>query len=412
MDRIGFYCWAGPGTIRMLDLKYFNPRIDTNSLLSSYDLDYLLKLKDTFGITDFWATYSWGFAEETEQEDSDFLLSRLDNFKRAGIKLHAYIQGTNLVYEDYPGKDWFCRNDRNQLIAYHRGRKVTCVNNPGFQDFIIQKLEKMSKLGFDGIYMDNMQMGQWGVITEYGELPENFAGCNCNYCQEKFRQETGGEIPLEFKANPELAREYLDFRCRCMTEFIEKAAEIVHKYNKEFGTNSFDPKFDTKYVYGVELTELDKYQDYLLFENHSLPADAAHSNEYIDQLMSKFTKPVFVLSYHREIGKDSQYPQIYFDKIYAEDKKLAFFSCIKGSEYCTDNEWHNLRLENYSQPDANVSLPKKVNIVQHKFLTVLLKAIPGKHLLIHRYYNSLYTLVMEHKSFRGGLNLIYSLVIR
>jgi hypothetical protein len=35
LDRIGYYCWAGPGTIRMIKVKYFNPRIDEKSLMTS-----------------------------------------------------------------------------------------------------------------------------------------------------------------------------------------------------------------------------------------------------------------------------------------------------------------------------------------------------------------------------------------
>jgi hypothetical protein len=70
--RTGFYCWAGPGTIRMIKLKFFNPKIDRHSLMHSYDYNYLSKAKELFGITDVWATYSWGFSPETEKEDYKF----------------------------------------------------------------------------------------------------------------------------------------------------------------------------------------------------------------------------------------------------------------------------------------------------------------------------------------------------
>ena len=149
----------------MINLKFFNPRIDNQSLMSSYDLDYLSKVKEKFGVTDFWATYSWGFSEETEKPDREFLLSKLDNFKKLGIKLHAYVQGPNVVYSEFPNIDWYCCDEKNRPITYYRGRRVVCFNNPGFQEYKVKQIEKMLNLGFDGIYMDNIQMGQMAVPT-------------------------------------------------------------------------------------------------------------------------------------------------------------------------------------------------------------------------------------------------------
>ena len=54
LSRIGFYCWAGFGTERIIKTKYFNPKIDKESLFKSYDYDYLSKVKEIFGITDAW----------------------------------------------------------------------------------------------------------------------------------------------------------------------------------------------------------------------------------------------------------------------------------------------------------------------------------------------------------------------
>ena len=56
----------------MIKLKFFNPKIDRHSLMHSYDYNYLSKAKELFGITDVWATYSWGFSPETEKEDYKF----------------------------------------------------------------------------------------------------------------------------------------------------------------------------------------------------------------------------------------------------------------------------------------------------------------------------------------------------
>lgn len=47
--RIGYYCWAGENTARMIRTKYFKPQIDENSLMYSYEYDYLKDLKEKVG---------------------------------------------------------------------------------------------------------------------------------------------------------------------------------------------------------------------------------------------------------------------------------------------------------------------------------------------------------------------------
>src|SRR5258708_11865462 len=173
INKIGFYCWAGPGTVRMIDLKYFNPKINKDSLMGSYEYDYLKEIKEKFGVTDFWASYSWGFSKNKEKEDRKFLLDRIDNFKKLNIRVHAYVQGTNLVYEDFKDKDWWCQDEKGRLISYYRGRKVVCVNNPEFRKYIKEKIMTLYGTGVDGVYMDNIQMGQLGIS------PSVFSGCNC-----------------------------------------------------------------------------------------------------------------------------------------------------------------------------------------------------------------------------------------
>jgi len=59
-ERVGFYLWGGPGTIRIIEVKYFTPRMDRQSIMTCYDYDYLARAQALFGITDCWVTYSWG----------------------------------------------------------------------------------------------------------------------------------------------------------------------------------------------------------------------------------------------------------------------------------------------------------------------------------------------------------------
>jgi hypothetical protein len=68
----------------MIDVKYFDPKIDRQSLLACYDYDYVAKVKDLLGVTDYWVTYSWGFSDETEQEDREF-----QETGHSGTRIHS-----------------------------------------------------------------------------------------------------------------------------------------------------------------------------------------------------------------------------------------------------------------------------------------------------------------------------------
>lgn len=414
LDRIGYYCWAGPGTIRMLNLKYFRPRINEESLLHNYNLDELARIKELFGVTDFWVTYSWGFNDTQEEEDRNFLIERLDNFHKLGIKVHAYVQGPNLVYKDFSQENWWARDEKNRLVPYHRGRKVACLNNPTFRRYVANKISVLGKLDVDGVFMDNIQMGQLAIPT-YGICPPiNFFGCACKICQQKFRKETGEDIPLDvFKTPEELMQRYIDFRAGSTTEFVKSVYEKVKEFKKEFGTNSYDPHLDTKAVFGTDLRQLQDHQDYLLFENHNLPQPGTHHhNKYISSLADQLEKPVFLVSYSKGIGKDENLNQIQVNNIFSEANKSSFFPVVKGSEFVDQGQWHNLYTDGLTKPVIYKNLkfpsPSKFNDRMEK------KLLKYKWLrkLVGKYFNPLSALFMESRIARIVLHYFYSLGLK
>lgn len=411
--RVGYYCWAGPGTVRMINLKYFNPKLDEQSLARSYDLPYLQVVKDTFGVTDAWISYSWGFAETQEVKDRQFTLSKLNNFKKLGIRTHGYIQGPNLVYADFADQDWWARDLKGKLISYHRGRKIVCLNNPHFQKYILNKVTDMSHHPFDGIFMDNIQMGQLGIPGTLSTTAA-FFGCNCQVCQDFFVKEYGIKIKEAFKSLPGRLQ-YQKFRTNSTSQFLKKVAALVKQSGKEFGTNSFDPKFDMNHVYGTDLPEVQKIQDYILFENHSLPSSQKQNNSYIHTLIEEraIKKPVFVVSYNQGIGFDSAFSQEQVNRLFSESAHSLFQVCLKGSEFVTKGVWHNLRPENYQPPiieswsHAQTNLPGFISKIKFRIKVQLIY-----RLLPFGFISWLFNFYMEHKSVRTTLGWIQVWLLR
>jgi hypothetical protein len=414
LDRIGYYCWGGPGTVRMIEVKYFNPRIDIHSLMTCYDYDYVARVKDLFDVTDFWVTYSWGFNDETEEEDRRFIIDRLDNFKKLGIRTHAYIQGPNLVYDDFPGVDWWARDERGRLIPYYKGRKMCSIHNEGYVQYVVDKIEATYDLGFDGIYVDNIQHGQLGMPTQPGVLPFVFCGDRSEPAREAFRRETGCDIPEDLERDLDLTAAYLDFRVQSNTAFISRLADVAHAGGMEFGTNFYDPKFDPTFIYAFDMVKLAQVQDYILFENHALPSsDGKVHNEYIEQLVEtlEIDAPVFVVSYRNGVGMAPQFTQEELDNLYSEAAHANFHLCLKGGEFTTRKLWHSLYLDDLARPRQDKDLPRLPNKKADDVLQVAMRYAPLRSLL-KRYYNPLYHAAFEWRALRLLVNLAYDLVLK
>ena len=410
LDRIGFYLWGGPGTIRMNAVKYFNPKHDEASVLGCYDYDYLARAQEFFGITDVWASYSWGFSDATEEEDKRFLLDRMDNFKRLGLRVHAYIQGPNLVYREFPDVDWWARDERGRTITYYRGRWVASIHNADYVDYVLGKIRATYNLGFDGVFMDNIQHGQLGFPMPAGKLPFVFCGDASPAANAQFRAECGTDIPTDFEADADLTHAYLDFRVRSNTRYISRIADAVHEGGMEFGTNFYDPKFDPTYIYGIDIKALAEVQDYLLFENHALPSDDGKKhNGYVEDLIEReaITKPVFVVTYREGVGMSKQFTQDQIDNVFSEGATANFYVCLKGGEFTTNGVWHNLYLDGLHPARTDKPLTRLPQNLESDFVNNLLKIKPLRW-YIKRNYNPIFRAAFEWRAARFLVNVAYS----
>lgn len=410
--KIGFYCWAGPGTVRMTDLKFFRPKKDVPSLMGSYEYEYLAEIREKFGVTDFWATWSWGFSDATEGPDRKFLEERIGNFRRAGIRVHAYVQGPNLVAAQFPGKDYWCRDERGRTIPYHRGRLVCCPNKPAYRKLLLGRVVRAARCGADGVFMDNVQVGKLGVPFLGGKTVP-FAGCACADCRAKFRRDTGREIPLRPDAPTEDVRAWYAWRLKVSADLLREAADLVHREGKLFGSNSFDPLFPTKYCYGTDIAETVKIQDYVLFENLRLPR-GRQGNADLAPVIAKLPpgKDVFVVSYKRGIGHDAQWAQADVDRIFTEADALGFIPCLKGSEFFTRGRWHNLRPQRYVAPRPVAKFKPYGSKSGGGTMRRLVLKVPGVRGLLARHSAALLSRFFENRALRAAFRRLESLLMR
>lgn len=146
-------------------------------------------------------------------------------------KLAGYFKLHNSSFDDFPGfrehiagiktlngipfKDLLQISGRTGKLADtpYMGRAF-CFNNPDFRNIYKKYIEDLHKVGVECLLADDIQLFGSG------------SGCCCKYCRERFRRETGMELPTveawnEFENNFDdpLYIEFLRFRERTTADF-------------------------------------------------------------------------------------------------------------------------------------------------------------------------------------------------
>jgi hypothetical protein len=259
----------------------------------------------------------------------------------------------------------------------------------------------------DGVFVDNMHFGLFPLML--GKYRATFFGCHCQHCQKRFKREVGMAIPALFHLNSDVFQAYVQFRVRSLMELVRALADQIHAAGKEFGTNSFDPRLNPPLFYGTDIEELAQIQDYLLFENHHLPSKK-RSNAYLQPLVQPLSKPVFVVSYKRGIGRERHFTQADFDAVYSESQQVGYAPCYKASEYTTRGVWHNVRYEQLQPVRRIEGIRWKPAAAKHS-----VPRLPGGERL-SRVFNRIYVPVLdryyENKLVRRSMGWLYYRVVR
>ncbi len=389
--HVGMYAWGGPGTIRLLQTKYHSPKIDESRFLQLYEYDYWKKAQELFGVSDAWVTYSWGFSEQNEIEAYSFIRAKLEHFKKLGIKTHGYIQGFNVVTDNFIGRDIFCQDADGHFLPYSKGRSFTCPNSPEAVRVILDRVLWACQEEFDGIFIDNIIFGLPPVAVSVDFVP--FFGCACQFCRAAFKGQFSYDLPIKGLSGKTLT-DFLKFRVTSVEKVIAAAYQITQRFKKQLGVNLYDPFLHTSEIYfGYSLKSLDKYLSYYLIENHAHPARVMTGNVHLLTFIKEAKKPVFVVSYKNGIGFEEQFSQQDIDLMFSESEALHYAPCLKATEFTTDGIWHPLKLEKLKKPDLieMTVLPAKPTLKLQK-MTFLQKK---RAILAQKYAATILSMVYE-----------------
>lgn len=348
-NPVGLYLWAGPGTIDLLGVKYPRPRIDHQGHMRAYDPDYLRQVQAICGVTDLWATFSWGFSEAREQPHRRFITERLAGIHRLGLRAIGYVQGFNVVTDDFRDRDFFCRDVRGKLLPYSRGRSLTCPNHPATVELIRQRVQAACESGFDAVFVDNILFGLPPFFVS--QQAASFFGCACAHCRQQFRHRFGYELNPAEKFGKHAIDDYLTFRSESVFAALALLRQTAERHGKGFGVNLYDfHRHHSGFYFGYDFQKIEPLLDYYLFENHAFVNENRLENGYLRQLVTATDKPVFVVSYQNGIGSEKGFSQRQLDLIFQEAAEIGYAPCLKGGEFTTRGVWHVLGLEGLQRP--------------------------------------------------------------
>lgn len=359
------YLWAGPGTVRMNQLKFMQVPVDISVHLQAHQKIGASLIVNKMKQNWIHLTYSWGFPPEIEIEDWNSFQEAADVYHQLGEKVFAYIQTSNCVYEGtFTQKNWYARDPSGKKFHYYTNRYMTCFQNIGWINYLKERILDAVVKGADGIFFDNL----W-----YGCQPSSLfntwlgnAGCYCPNCVKSYKSENNSPIPEVIDtSNPEVIK-YLTWRADQMTSAMAELSTYARsvKSNVVISANDYDCIMRPSYlIYGIDFQALSKIQDISMIENFALP-------EWQPQAKIRFTNNALtirnarpfleniqhlsVLSYDVGIGFDPVYPTRRYLQGMTEAVALGASMTVKGTEYHDGNAMTLITAAEYLEQQSKI----------------------------------------------------------
>src|SRR6266567_5180322 len=100
-----------------------------------------------------------------------------------------------------------------------------CYNSPYREVLYRFCKEVVGDLGFDGIWFDG------STFSQHGTQPMFQPACCCNYCRERFRRDTGLEVPTRVDFDSRTFRLFLPWRYQVLMEVWQGVIDAVREAN-------------------------------------------------------------------------------------------------------------------------------------------------------------------------------------
>ena len=114
--------------------------------------------------------------------------------------------------------------DAAQVLSDGSKAAVACPNQPAFRKFMHEWVESALYIGADYVFWDEPHF----YIPSWVKGKEGVWGCTCDACKEKYQEMYGADM-----STTELTPEVIEFRQKCIAEFLEEMFEQVTDAGKK-----------------------------------------------------------------------------------------------------------------------------------------------------------------------------------
>jgi len=124
------------------------------------------------------------------------------------------------AWEKYP--DW------RQKFIFEPDPNVTyakascCINSPYGDAVINYLIEAIDKFNLDGLWIDG------SAFTPVWQKPQPVS-CVCKYCREKFKRDTGKDLPEKYDWSTREFREWVKWRYENFSKYLQRLTDEIHK---------------------------------------------------------------------------------------------------------------------------------------------------------------------------------------
>ncbi len=167
--------------------------------------------------------------------------------KVVGLEYHAWIP---CMLQEGLDSTWYAVNRLGESAfneqAYVPYYKCLDPNNPKVQEYLIKKYSDIADIPeVDYIQLDYIRYVDVilakGLWEKYGlimneEYPKADY-CYCDNCVADFKDKYG--IDIKAVKNPSKSKEWLQFRCDVITNFVNKLTKVIHAKNKKVSADVF-----------------------------------------------------------------------------------------------------------------------------------------------------------------------------
>jgi len=161
---------------------------------------------------------------EANMETFRYLLDRLHGIGRPVLSWLT-VNHSDAVLSVYP--EWRMRFLEMPGFTENTESAYICPNSPYGEMLPRFAAEIVREVGFDGIWFDG------STFSSHHSTPAFQAGCTCGFCRERFKRETGRELPTRMDFDNPDFRVWINWRYDVLMELWKRCVDAVRDANPE-----------------------------------------------------------------------------------------------------------------------------------------------------------------------------------